>query len=305
MVLAGERAIDATAATQITRRPLPAQYEPPKRGRPLWPWLLGAGGAARLLVGDFFLYDSIQRQLKGSETVAVPYVVGHPRRSRRRTSRTRASSRRCIASRTPRSRRAPSSHRARRRHKVDKETVVRIDVSSNTYGYQGRPEHRGLPGRVRRPFRSMGSTFGGGFWALLTVVYLAYGWATTRQTPGKHLLGLRVLTESAGDVSAMRGIMRAILCVSSSPDCSGRWSATRAPRCRTCCSTPPSCTTGSSRRPPRPARPVSRAPRRPRPASGSPPAVAAHGGCASRCATAGRRRGRRRGGSGVRTARNR
>ena len=72
MVLAGE----ATAATQIARRPPPPQYEPPKRGRPLWPWLLAIGTVLAVLVLGLLFYDSIQRQLQGEETVAVPYVVG-------------------------------------------------------------------------------------------------------------------------------------------------------------------------------------------------------------------------------------
>jgi eukaryotic-like serine/threonine-protein kinase len=72
MVLAGE----ATAATQIARRPPPPQYEPPKRGRPLWPWLLAIGTVLAVLVLGLLFYDSIQRQLRGEETVAVPYVVG-------------------------------------------------------------------------------------------------------------------------------------------------------------------------------------------------------------------------------------
>ena len=73
MVLAGE---GATAATQIARRPPPPQYEPPKRGRPLWPWLLAIGTVLAVLVLGLLFYDSIQRQLQGEETVAVPYVVG-------------------------------------------------------------------------------------------------------------------------------------------------------------------------------------------------------------------------------------
>jgi serine/threonine-protein kinase len=76
MVLAGEHAIDATAATQITRRPQPPQYEPPRRGRTLWPWLAGLGVLLALLVAGWFLWGPIQDQLEGPQTVAVPYVVG-------------------------------------------------------------------------------------------------------------------------------------------------------------------------------------------------------------------------------------
>src|ERR1700675_184724 len=74
MVLTGDR--DATAMTQVVRRGPPPQYEPPSRGRPLWPWLLGVGAVLALLVGGWFLYNSIESQLKSAETVAVPYVVG-------------------------------------------------------------------------------------------------------------------------------------------------------------------------------------------------------------------------------------
>jgi uncharacterized RDD family membrane protein YckC len=45
------------------------------------------------------------------------------------------------------------------------------------------------------------------------VVYLSFGWATTGRTAGKALAGLRVLTDDGGDVSALRAIARAILCV--------------------------------------------------------------------------------------------
>jgi eukaryotic-like serine/threonine-protein kinase len=135
IVLAGGGAIDATAATQIGRRPPPPQYEPPKRGRPLWPWLVGAGVALALLLLGFFLYDSIQRKLEGSETVAVPYVVGIPQ----------ANAENLITEKGL----VPQVHRVSSADveegvviqqsptegtKVDKETVVRIDVSS------GKPE---------------------------------------------------------------------------------------------------------------------------------------------------------------------
>jgi eukaryotic-like serine/threonine-protein kinase len=75
MVLSGERAIDATAATQVVRRPL-QPYEPPDRSRSLWPWLLGIGAVLALLIAAWFLYEPIKDQFQGADTVAVPYVVG-------------------------------------------------------------------------------------------------------------------------------------------------------------------------------------------------------------------------------------
>ena len=78
MVLAGERAIDATAATQVVRRAQLQQYEPPDRSRPIWPWLLGIGLLLALAVAGWFLFEPIKDQFQGSDTVAVPYVVGIP-----------------------------------------------------------------------------------------------------------------------------------------------------------------------------------------------------------------------------------
>jgi len=75
MVLSGERAIDATAATQVVRRPL-QPYEPPDRSKSLWPWLLGIGALLALLLAAWFLYEPIKDQIQGADTVAVPYVVG-------------------------------------------------------------------------------------------------------------------------------------------------------------------------------------------------------------------------------------
>ena len=135
MVLAGGGAIDATAATQISRRPPPPQYEPPKRGRPLWPWLVGAGVALALLVLGFFLYGPIQDKFQGAETVAVPYVVGIPQ----------ANAENLITEKglVPQIHRVSSadveegvviSQSPTEGTKVDKQTLVRIDVSS------GKPE---------------------------------------------------------------------------------------------------------------------------------------------------------------------
>jgi beta-lactam-binding protein with PASTA domain len=136
IVLAGGGAIDTTAATQISRRPpQPPHYEPPKRGRPLWPWLVGGGVALALLVLGFFLYDSIQNKINGSETVAVPYVVGIPQ----------ANAENLITEKglVPQVHRVSSadveegvviSQSPTEGTKVDKETLVRIDVSS------GKPE---------------------------------------------------------------------------------------------------------------------------------------------------------------------
>ncbi|MCI0633907.1 MAG: Stk1 family PASTA domain-containing Ser/Thr kinase, partial [Actinobacteria bacterium] len=78
MVLAGGHAGDSTAVTQIARRPQPPQYQPPKRGRPLWVWLVGIGALLALLLAGWLLYQPIKDQLEGAETVAVPYVVGIP-----------------------------------------------------------------------------------------------------------------------------------------------------------------------------------------------------------------------------------
>jgi beta-lactam-binding protein with PASTA domain len=78
MVLAGGHAGDSTAVTQIARRPQPPQYQPPKRGRPPWVWLVAIGALFALLVGGWLLYEPIKDRLEGADTVAVPYVVGIP-----------------------------------------------------------------------------------------------------------------------------------------------------------------------------------------------------------------------------------
>jgi beta-lactam-binding protein with PASTA domain len=81
MVLAGGREADGTTAvTQVVRRrpgTLPVDYEPAgSRRRPTWPYLLGVGALLAALLAAWFLWEPIQDQLSGTESVAVPYVVG-------------------------------------------------------------------------------------------------------------------------------------------------------------------------------------------------------------------------------------
>jgi beta-lactam-binding protein with PASTA domain/predicted Ser/Thr protein kinase len=140
IVLSGEHDLDATAATMAIRRGAavptePPTYEPPSRSRPLWPWLLGLGVVLALLVGGWFAYNSVQNQLEESATVAVPYVVG--------LQETQAVNLITEKDLVPRIRRVSSSdveegfvsaQNPTEGTRVDKETVVLIDVSS------GKPE---------------------------------------------------------------------------------------------------------------------------------------------------------------------
>ena len=136
MVLAGERTGDTTAVTQTPRRgPMPPpQYEPPKRGRPVWPWLVGIGALLALVLGGWFLYGSLQGQLSEG-TVAVPYVVG--------LQQAQAVNLITDKDLLPRVRRVANSdvedgivfaQNPTEGTKVDKQTVILIDVSS------GKPE---------------------------------------------------------------------------------------------------------------------------------------------------------------------
>jgi len=134
IILSGERAAEATAVTQLARRG-PPQYEPPSRSRPIWPWLLGIGALLALLAGGWFLYDSIQSQLKDAETVAVPYVVG--------LQQAQAVNLITEKDLVPRVRRVSNSdveegivfaQNPTEGTRVDKETVILIDISS------GKPE---------------------------------------------------------------------------------------------------------------------------------------------------------------------
>ena len=88
-ILAGAGVVDATAATQIARRPDgPAgaygpprrtsyyEYDEPLRRRPFWPWAL----ALLLLVSagfaGYYVYTKIQDQLAGVKPISVPFVRG-------------------------------------------------------------------------------------------------------------------------------------------------------------------------------------------------------------------------------------
>jgi serine/threonine-protein kinase len=143
MVLSGERAIDATAATQVVRRAQQAgAYEAPSRSRSIWPWLLGAGALLGLLVAGWFLYEPIKDRVQGSETVAVPYVVGIQEALAVQDIED--------AGLVPQVRRVSNSdveegfvfgQNPTEGTRVDQETVVRIDVSS------GKPEVE-IPGVV-------------------------------------------------------------------------------------------------------------------------------------------------------------
>ena len=82
MVIGGGRAVDSTGVTQVTRRARPsAGYPPPfdptrRRRGPVWPWLAGLGALLLLVLAGFLLYEPITDQFRGSNSVAVPYVVG-------------------------------------------------------------------------------------------------------------------------------------------------------------------------------------------------------------------------------------
>jgi serine/threonine-protein kinase len=137
MVLTGGRDLDATAVTQVTRRRgVPAEYEPAgRRRRAVWPWLVGLGALLAALVAGYLLWEPIQDQLGGTETVAVPYVLGISQALAENEIREKGL--------IPQVRRISNSdveeglvfaQNPTEGTRVDPETVVRIDVSS------GKPE---------------------------------------------------------------------------------------------------------------------------------------------------------------------
>jgi eukaryotic-like serine/threonine-protein kinase len=139
MVLTGTRTGNGgtTVVTQVPRRGGPPRppFEPRPRGRALWPWLLALGALLAALVGGYFLYEAVQRQLEEAKPVAVPYVVGIERALAVEAIRERGLE--------PQVRNLPNSDVEEglvfaqvptEGTRVEKETVVRIDVSS------GKPE---------------------------------------------------------------------------------------------------------------------------------------------------------------------
>jgi serine/threonine-protein kinase len=138
IVLAGARTADgATAVTQVTRRPrtgaagYPPEFDSRPRRRNVWPWLLGLGAVLALLAGGVLLWDTVRGQLEGSDTVAVPYVVG--------LGQAQAVDQITQRDLVPRVRRVANSdveeglvfaQEPTEGTRVDKETVIFIDVSS-------------------------------------------------------------------------------------------------------------------------------------------------------------------------------
>jgi eukaryotic-like serine/threonine-protein kinase len=86
-VLSGAGLAD-TAPTIVSRRPVVAprteQYrddyyeyaEPPRKRRPVWPWLLGILLLVGALVAGFYVWDQIQDEISGTKPVIVPFVEG-------------------------------------------------------------------------------------------------------------------------------------------------------------------------------------------------------------------------------------
>ena len=65
----------APAQPRYTPRPSGYYYDPPRRRRPFWPWLLALGLIVAAGLAGWFAYNTIQDQLQ-SELVAVPDVRG-------------------------------------------------------------------------------------------------------------------------------------------------------------------------------------------------------------------------------------
>ena len=84
-VLAGAGLAEA-APTMVSRRPVVAprptrreeyyDYEPPRRSRKFWPWLLTGLLLVGALVAGFYVWQQIQDEINETKPVAVPFVEG-------------------------------------------------------------------------------------------------------------------------------------------------------------------------------------------------------------------------------------
>ena len=84
-VLAGA-GLAESAPTMISRRPVVApqptrredyyDYEPPRRSRKFWPWLLTGLLLVGALVAGFYVWQQIQDEINETKPVAVPFVEG-------------------------------------------------------------------------------------------------------------------------------------------------------------------------------------------------------------------------------------
>jgi eukaryotic-like serine/threonine-protein kinase len=82
-VLSGAAALDSAPTAIVpprrppteTRRPSYRYAEPPRRRRPVWPWLLALLLVVAAGVSGYYAFGKIQDSLGGSGTVSVPFVV--------------------------------------------------------------------------------------------------------------------------------------------------------------------------------------------------------------------------------------
>jgi eukaryotic-like serine/threonine-protein kinase len=84
-VLAGA-GLAESAPTMVSRRPVVApqptrredyyEYEPPRRSRKFWPWLLTGLLLVGALIAGFYVWQQIQDEINETKPVAVPFVEG-------------------------------------------------------------------------------------------------------------------------------------------------------------------------------------------------------------------------------------
>jgi eukaryotic-like serine/threonine-protein kinase len=66
----------AAPRTEAYRADYYEYEEPPRRRRPVWPWLLGILVLIGALVGGFYVWSQIQDEISGAKPVIVPFVEG-------------------------------------------------------------------------------------------------------------------------------------------------------------------------------------------------------------------------------------